>query len=84
VVVAGVVVGAVSGVRSGLGSCAVVAWLVRGRVGPVRRRGGRAGRVSVRWVWVRVAWRCVSCLVAGRVGRCVAGVGGAGRFVSWP
>ena len=86
---AGVVVGAgvlgcaVSGLRSVLGSRAVVAWLVRGRARSVRRCGGWRGGVSVRGVGVSLAWRRVSCVVAGRVGRVGAGVGGSGWVVSW-
>jgi hypothetical protein len=82
VVVAGVAVGPVFRVWSVLGSCAVVAWLVRPGVGPVFGCVCRAGVVSVGVVWVWVSGWCVSGVVAGGSGRVVAGVGGSGWVVS--
>jgi hypothetical protein len=60
----------------------VVAWLVRGGARSVRRRGGRAAGVPVRGGRVWLSRRCLSCVLAGRVCRVVAGLGGRGRLVS--
>ena len=62
----------------------MVSWLVRGRVGSVRRCVRRSGGVSVVGVWVWLSrWR-VSGVVAGGSGRVASGVGGSGWVVSGP